>query len=96
MMSVAFTILIFCYAVVRYNCTTVPYNMHLGSLLLEFVSFYFASSSAFEICSSDMLVRWRCGRSYVLSRKRLSVLGSNRKNSASVTVTRRREQNIKP
>ena len=36
MMSLAFAVWNFYYAVIRYNCAAVCYDMHVGSLILEF------------------------------------------------------------
>ena len=37
MMSLAFAVCIFHYAVTRHNCAAVDYDMHVGSLILELV-----------------------------------------------------------
>ena len=63
--------------------------MHVGSLILEFALVSAFRLSILRLVVPIMLVLWRCGRSFVLSRKRSSVHGSNRMNSASVSVTRR-------
>ena len=91
MMSLAFAVCIFHYAVIRYNCTAEHYGMHVISLILEFALVSALRLSILQLVVPNMLVLWRCGHSFVLSRKRSSVQDSNRLNSASVSVTRRRE-----
>ena len=93
-MSLAFAVCIFHYAKIRYNCAAVYYGMHVGSLDFALVSAL--RLSILQLVVPIMLLPWRCARSFVLSRKRLSVHGSNRMNSASVPVTSRREWNINP
>ena len=124
MMSLAFAVWIFCYAVICFNCATPHYDMHFGSLILEFVLLFFFCVCVcvffvvvFFVCFLFLplslprpllqleiplllllvpiiLVRWRCGRSFVLSRKRPPDLGSYRKKSASVLVTRRSDRRV--
>ena len=87
MMSLAFAVCIFHYAVIRYNCAAAHYGMHVGGLILEFTLVSALRLSIFQLVIPIMLVLWRCGDSFVISRKRSSVHGSNRMNSASVSVT---------
>ena len=65
--------------------------MHIDSFILEFALVSALRLSILQLVAPIILVLWRCGRSFVLSRKRSSVHGSNRMNSASVSVTRRRK-----
>ena len=92
MMHLTFGVWIFCYAVIRYNCATVHYDMHVGCLILEFALVSLLLLPLLQLVVPIMLVLWRCSRSFVVSRKRSSVLGSNRKNSASLLVTRKRKR----
>ena len=92
MMSLAFAVCIFHYAVIRYNCAAVHYDMHVGSLILEFALFSALRLSILQLVVPFMLVLLRCGCSFVLSRKRSAVHDSNRMNSASASVTRKRER----
>ena len=95
MISLAFAVCIFYYAVIRYNCAAVLYDMYVGSLILEF-AFVSSLLPLLQLVVPIILVVWRFGRSFVLSRKCSSDLASNRKNSANVLVTRRRAQNNIP
>ena len=76
---------------ISYNCAAVYYGMHVGSLLLELVLVSSLHHPLLQFAVPNMFVLWRCGRSNVLSRKRSSGLGSNRKHSANISVSRRRE-----
>ena len=80
MMSLTFAVCIFCYAVIRCNCAPVHYDMHVGSLIFEFALVSSLLLPILQLVVPVMLVLWRCGRSFVLSRKRSSGHGSNRKN----------------
>ena len=59
--------------------------MHVESLFLEFALGFSLFLPLLQLVVPIMLVLWCCSRSFVLSLKRLSILGSNRKNSASVS-----------
>ena len=81
MMSLAFAVCIFHYAAIRYNCAAVHKWYALDSVLRP---------SILQLVVLIMLVLWRCGHSFVLSRKRSSVHGSNLMISANVSVIGRR------
>ena len=80
-------------AVIRYSCAALRYDMHVGSLILE-LALVSSLLPLLQLVVPFMPVLWHCGRLFILSRKRSSVHGTNRKNSASVSVTRGREKNI--
>ena len=60
--------------------------MHVGCVILEFALVSALRLLILQLVVLIMLVLWRCGRSFVLSRKRSSVHSSNRTNSANVSV----------
>ena len=63
--------------------------MHVGSLLLEFALVSPLLLLLLQLVVPIMLELWCWGRLYVFSYKRSSVLDSKRKESASVSITRR-------
>ena len=81
----------------RYNCaSSIHYDMLVGCLILEFALVSSFLLLLLQLVVPLMLVLWRCSRPFVLSRKRTSVLDSNRKHSLSISVTWSRERNVNP
>ena len=69
---------------IRYNCAAVHYDMHVGSLSLEFALVSSLLLPLLHLVVPVMFLLWHCRYSFILSRKCLAVLDSNPKNSASI------------
>ena len=61
--------------------------MHVGSQLLEFALVSSLLLPLLQLVVQIILTLWRIGCSFEVSRKRSSVLGSNRKICANLSVT---------
>ena len=69
---------------IRYNCAAVHYDMHVGSLSLEFALVSSLLLPLLHLVVPVMFLLWHCRYSFILSRKCLAVLDSIPENSASI------------